>query len=70
MRDSYLATYPGLIAMLVNLLGADAATGGAPPEATAELIAAVMVGLQVRKAIVPEADISPALQALLALLRR
>jgi len=70
MRDGYLASHAELVAVLVTLLGADARAAGTPPEAAAELIAAVMVGLQVRKAIVPEADISPALAALLALLRR
>lgn len=70
MRESYLASHAELVTLLVTLLGADAGAEGTPPEAAAELIAAVMVGLQVRMAIVPEADISPALEALLGLLKR
>ena len=66
-RDDYLTSYEGLVSMLAALVPG-ATSAAATPEALGELMAAVVVGLQVRKAIVPQADVSPALDALLALL--
>jgi hypothetical protein len=68
LRSGYQHAYAALIAEPVELLEPEA---GAvfPPDALAELIAAIIVGIRVRKAIIPEANVSPALNALLALLK-
>jgi AcrR family transcriptional regulator len=67
LRDGYLKSYDGMVAILAERLG-PRPDGGPTRAALAELAAAVLVGLQVRKAVAPDADISPALEALLALL--
>jgi AcrR family transcriptional regulator len=68
MREGYRQAYAGLTAELTKLLE-PGTRGAAAPEGLAELVAAAMVGLQVRKAILPKADLSPALDALLGLLK-
>jgi AcrR family transcriptional regulator len=69
LRSGYQRAYAALTADLVELLEPTAAGAAFAPDGLAELIAAVVVGVQVRKAIVPEANVAPALDALLALLK-
>jgi hypothetical protein len=67
LRQGYLASYENLVSMLTAMVP-DATAVAAPPEALGELMAALLVGLQVLKAIMPQADVSPALDALFTLL--
>jgi AcrR family transcriptional regulator len=67
LRAGYLTSYESLVATL-SALAPRATSAQTSPEALGELLAAVVVGLQVLKAIVPRADVSPALDTLFALL--
>jgi TetR/AcrR family transcriptional regulator, transcriptional repressor of aconitase len=68
LRDGYQSAYAILIEQLTGLLDHGAMQHGSPPEAVAELVAAIVVGLQVRRAIIPSADVRPPIDALLRLL--
>lgn len=68
LREITLRSRADLIAALTAIAAPAAAAKGLAPEALAQLIAAVIVGCEVQRAIEPASDIRPQLDALLALL--
>ncbi|WP_297691510.1 TetR/AcrR family transcriptional regulator [Phenylobacterium sp.] len=68
LRSIYLRSRAQLIEALGDIAQPLAARRGVDPGLLAELIAAVAIGSEVRKAIEPEADVLPVLGVLFALL--
>jgi AcrR family transcriptional regulator len=68
LREMTLGAQEGLVGCLAGRTESLATAAGLEPRALAELVAAVIVGCEVRKAISPEADVGPLLGAFLALL--
>jgi AcrR family transcriptional regulator len=67
LRDIYLEARGGTIDALTGLV-APLATGETTPNDIAELVLAVIVGCETRRAIQPNADVAPVVNALVALL--
>jgi AcrR family transcriptional regulator len=68
LRDIYLRSREETIAALAHLVHAQAKVRGIAPDVLAELILAVIVGCETRRAIQPSADVMPVIEALLTLL--
>ena len=68
LRSIYLRSRAQLLEALADITEPLAARRGVDPGLLAELIAAVAIGSEVRKAIEPEADVLPVLGVLFALL--
>jgi len=68
LRSIYLRSRAQLLEALADIAEPLAARRGVDPGLLAELIAAVAIGSEVRKAIEPEADVLPVLGVLFALL--
>ncbi|HXC54529.1 MAG TPA: helix-turn-helix domain-containing protein [Rhizomicrobium sp.] len=70
LRDIHLQARAETVRALREIAGPAAAAHGLAPEALAELVLAVIVGCETRRAIQPAADVQPVLGALLALLEQ
>jgi AcrR family transcriptional regulator len=70
LRDIYLEARGETVRTLIDIVKPLAAERGLAADALAELVLAVIVGSETRKAIQPAADIAPVLSALFALLGR
>jgi AcrR family transcriptional regulator len=68
MRDIARVSRTRLVSMIAGLAEPLAAAKGVAPVALAELITSVIVGCEVQKAIWPDADVRPLLDALTTLL--
>jgi AcrR family transcriptional regulator len=68
LRESTLRSHADLVDMLTTLTGPLAADRSLKGSVLAELVAAVIAGCEVRKAVQPSADLGPLLDALVALL--
>jgi AcrR family transcriptional regulator len=68
LRDMTLAGQAALVGRLAGLTESLATAAGLEPRALADLVAAVVVGCEVRKAISPDDDVGPLLDVFLALL--
>lgn len=69
LRDTTLGAHANLVAMLEELVAPLAADKRLQAPALAELIAALIAGCEVRRAIDPDVDLKPLLGALVALLQ-
>ena len=68
LREVYPRSRERLMAMLTPGVERPARARGIAPQALAELVIAVVAGCELRRAVEPQADISPVLDALEALL--
>ncbi|MFI4975454.1 MAG: TetR/AcrR family transcriptional regulator [Caulobacterales bacterium] len=68
LRDTYLDSRNDLLAALAEIAAPAAAAKGLAPMALAELIAAIIAGCEVQRAIQPAANLRPLLDALVTLL--
>jgi AcrR family transcriptional regulator len=68
LREMVLTSQADVVAELAQMVRPLATARGLAPEALAELVAAVIAGSEVRKAIQPDADLSAMMAALLTLL--
>jgi AcrR family transcriptional regulator len=69
LRATVTASEADTIAALATFIEPLADARGLAAEALAALVAAVIVGCEVRKAVTPDADLAPPLEAFLALLQ-
>jgi AcrR family transcriptional regulator len=69
LRENYLRSRKETLSVLSIVAAREAATLGLAPEVLAELILAVVMGCETRLAIQPSSDVTPVIDALLALLQ-